>query len=773
MSTPDWKLNLKKGKSYAPKNILTKWPTKTTTSQQIDAENHSQPTIKKVHAFLESHDSDANTNTIDTAEIYSIIGCGFSATTNRATLRSEDLGNLKVNHIGFPDPWSGYVSHNMNQAVELNTIPGFKNQPALPNENLKTKPQERWLKSDVFAACTETERQRFVTEGLDEDNKAGAVTIRLTNSKKNFMITLSNKKKITAKKIDILTGTGQQEILKTFENDKDYGIKMSSELWQEYLEPVKMSGGDTIHKIVSAEMYVRKTSLPKADGLFCITGASPAGIQAMEHALCQDDGTGSKMSGGVLIDSGEVNSGFLGIGRLDAHARDQQGQELHFPRESIPKGPLYPHEDGVWFAEGYRVDSVEILVEEHKEMFENITDSDIENSRLIVAFRRVKSRSADEKNPIRVVNNKHKSALGADEQEDESYLYGKFDQLVLGTGRLRGGRGTPEKQSGSALDLVWEFKDSLERIEFDTGFPLGLKLNGGDLESHGKQLRILGAAGINNPAFKKERYDADYKKFSLYESSLPVHSRVNGEGVTLAGHTIAWANKLFTLDNDQKLNRNINTATLDELKKALNNDKLADLIYKARACRVGPFIDHVQARNALAVYQYYVARAEDAPTNLDKLLRQKKVELKKYRDEINLKQKEKFRLEKRNSEIEMQDFPSLDDANELRQNIEKIKAIKSEINRLSSQLSHQEKIITELESKKVESIVDFMNNDKWLFSPDFNKRADQRIRKALGVLMGLDETPELSLDKQLSDHISKLKFRPNLYLEDDSYNPVN
>lgn len=63
---------------------------------------------------------------------YVIVGCGFAAVLNHTTLRQTQwgrtrIGNRKVIHIGFPDPWRHYRDHGMGQFPHLLVMPGYHN----------------------------------------------------------------------------------------------------------------------------------------------------------------------------------------------------------------------------------------------------------------------------------------------------------------------------------------------------------------------------------------------------------------------------------------------------------------------------------------------------------------------------------------------------------------------------------------------------------------------------------------------------------------------
>lgn len=95
---------------------------------------------------------------------YIIIGRGFAAVNNHATLRKSEWGEqrlrfngeiLPVTHIGHADPWRHYRRHHMGQFPFALGLPGFPQRYTDLN-------QDEPLNSRVFAAST-----RAVLEGLE------------------------------------------------------------------------------------------------------------------------------------------------------------------------------------------------------------------------------------------------------------------------------------------------------------------------------------------------------------------------------------------------------------------------------------------------------------------------------------------------------------------------------------------------------------------------------------------------------------------------------
>jgi hypothetical protein len=343
-------------------------------------------------------------------------------------------------------------------------------------------------------------------------------------------------------------------------------------------------------------MYVAGDQQFMPGGSVLITSAaSPAGIQAGEHALGLDKqgllDKGPKAAELVMVGSAKMNDGFTPIGRLDAMARTADGP-LRTRLETNPGDALYPTDERVWFGEHYRVTSVEVLSNKHINEYLRADGSKpltrADKGKLFVTF----SGGAGLR-PGAPIDQPVKEA-------EPKLEFGVFDQVVFNTGRNRGGRGSHKddavKEPGSAMELVWSFKDSLTAIRWEDSydFPVGL-------QTPDKRLRILGAAGINNPVYKGEAGANNFRE--AYHESLPWQARVAWEGVTLAGVTIAIANGYW----DGAYNPNLNTATLGDLTKMLGGPA-AKAVHAMRHMRVRPLTSKAEATLASAFWSCYFKR---------------------------------------------------------------------------------------------------------------------------------------------------------------------
>lgn len=608
MSNFRLKLKLDKQPPEPEEAFLKERPNKEKPPEEEDAEAWKQSgKVGKCHAFLEAYQEtpQATSSYAKQETNYVVLGRGFAATVNLATLRSKwgrartewSQNTLRLIVVGHDDPWLHYVGHNMNQEVELLTLPGYARRPPLP----QPAPQQRWLNSRVFSDHNKQEQARKIggkgeifAQRIDLRSGVKSISVRPKKGNDRYLLHLQDGSTLRANRVDICTGTGQQTYA---EAGGERGIDMCQALWDEYLNP-RIGEDGWKPRVSSAEMFVTGDRQVIAGGSVLITSAnSPAGIQAGEHALCQDSNANNDTPADevVLIASENMSGGFPPIGRLDSHARTAEGplpMRVHHPVTA----PLFPTLENVWYGEKYRVKSIELLNAAHLDAFchDDLGSTAIDDAgigtQLLVTFKPSGGARFVQGKPLGT------DVLGA----EPDLLYGLFDQVVISTGRARGGRKDAEKEEGSAMQLVWSFKDDLRPIEVSGyAFPVGLQTTNG-------RLRILGAAGINNPIYKA---DPGAKEFEKYESSIPWQGRVFGEGVTLAAKTIAIANRFFVNEegNEDDYDVCVNTATLEELTRALGAEP-ARRIHAMRHWRVRPLMAKKEILRAAEYWLNYLWR---------------------------------------------------------------------------------------------------------------------------------------------------------------------
>lgn len=584
---------------------LDKRPEKPAVSNASSSSSVSaKPVTQQCHAYLSAFQPVAVEGSLPVSSFanpnrYAVIGRGFAATTNLATMRCSGkrrFNPMTLCMIGKDDPWKHYVPHDMNQEVELLSLPAYSYHPVRPPAGR----DQRWLDSVKFAECNARElalnASHFMSWPGSEvvDHAVTSIERTVVDDKELFMIQVEGGMTIWASNVDICTGTGQQTYA---EAGGPRGISMCAQLWDEYLTPP----GGTQPRICSAEMFVAGPRQVREGASVLITSAnSPAGIQAGEHALGLDRGRADTgpASEVLLVASEQMSGGFLPIGRLDHMARTIAGPlpvRLYHPIRQ----DLYPTSPAMWFADNYRAVRIDILAQAHVDVLvhgeeDRAIDASGIGKRLVVTFAKNKQDKT-----CRLVQGVP-AAQPMEDPVSPELKYGLFDQVVISTGRARGGRDVkPENEPGSALQLVWDLKDELKPIVNPKfAFPVGLQTESGNL-------RILGAAGINNPVFAANNDGRSQLK--LFEDSLPYQARVNGEGITLSAVTIAIANEFFPITR----NNCLNTATREELRQQLG-EKLGDAVFYARHDRVRPF---QSAEELLRVLGYHL-NIDNAPRRI-------------------------------------------------------------------------------------------------------------------------------------------------------------
>lgn len=123
---------------------------------------------------------------------YVIVGRGPMAVVNHSTLRKSDfgtkrIGEAKVLHLGFPNPWPKYLAHGLGQPNYLLSLPGFtpQNQPsaALGKETL-----DGGLNSQYFGACVDKEYAELSREFSDSIEPARPVWVALIQRKSDLRV---------------------------------------------------------------------------------------------------------------------------------------------------------------------------------------------------------------------------------------------------------------------------------------------------------------------------------------------------------------------------------------------------------------------------------------------------------------------------------------------------------------------------------------------------------------------------------------------------------
>jgi hypothetical protein len=244
-----------------------------------------------------------------------------------------------------------------------------------------------------------------------------------------------------------------------------------------------------------------------------------------------------------------------------------EGKPLPKRLTTLNSGELKPAVPRVWFGEkGFRISKVE----------------EFGSDRLKITFD-TGERLLDENGMVSV-------------GKPKDYCIGFFDQLVIGSGRLRDASKLIDESLAKELTVI--------KVE-GQDFAVGAETKA--IRDAGGGVRLIGAAGTTYVVSKAsgdrdapDKFPQDKKALELYQNSFPCMARVNCEGVTLCAATIAYANRYF-LNTPEQCNHNANTASLKDLKLVIG-EKLAEALLFARSCRVAPFKHHEHLVNVLERY---------------------------------------------------------------------------------------------------------------------------------------------------------------------------
>ena len=573
-----------------------------------DAEPDKTPQVIKkertvIHAFLNAsgQERERGTNTVNDPPCYAIIGRGFAATVDHATLvqstewAKERLGSLPVLHIGFADPWRSYHPHNMNQELELLTLPGYAKQP--DESDAGVMPDDdgnyRWLRSTSFARINQSEIGALASEpensgliswavGLFKTQPPPVLAASVANIAKqeeggNYKITFhESSMTITAAKIDICTGPGA-------------GRTKFAQAANLTADLETRSDTPWVPRLYTATNITLENARMASEGLVLVRGAGPAAAQAVERAL--EEGATQ-----ILWIGKDINSSFPGTLRLDWLVKGN-GAALP-PRTGVPAPELNlsPSPANLCIADGYEIDSLEVIAGDDprwndipswttartclRKKVEGDSDSTPLYPTVLVKFTRMRDKDKRDK-----VDPACRNSNG---EVIEEIVYGLFHQVIVATGLETG-----PKDTGSAFGFADSLRDAAAALLAQRSGANPLFVG---FETADHQVRWLGGAGHGSSK------PADAKNDLIsFEATLPAQARIFQQGVTLCALTVAMANRWFCGTSKTLLpNKNVNTASLGELDKLVGS--LAPKIHEIRKRRTRPFVSLEQVAQAIVFY---------------------------------------------------------------------------------------------------------------------------------------------------------------------------
>jgi hypothetical protein len=435
---------------------------------------------------------------------YVIVGCGFSAITNHSILRQTGhrLQNLKVLHIGAPDPWADYHAMPMGQWPSLLTLPGYQS----PLTNVT---RSACLGSDEFGATNQAEWGRIAAfQAFAHVNEKVKAIKSVGTPPREYEIALDDSATtvVRAAYIDVCAGPGPA-------SDPPATVSIDPVLMSEYTTGSRLRG--LWPRLLSGEKYLSRSAGAWATNKsLCVIGGGPTSAWCVERAQSEGNNV-------LWLSKDPLNAAFVSSRRNDDLVAGVIEREL-VQGEHIVKGALLPSKTTTIFAEGFEATAIKPL----------------SNKMVRVDFQ-----------PISGKAQRYVNSLGA--QGLPPHI--NVDQVIYSIGQNTDP--THPKSWPSILDSVLAGAISkgthLIKDRYDRAV---------GLQSEDQRIRVLGATALSHPKFQSQITDPDAPLRKFYRS-LTEQSRVRC-GITLAALTIAEANGLWGTG----ANENVNTASLGDLK---------------------------------------------------------------------------------------------------------------------------------------------------------------------------------------------------------------
>jgi hypothetical protein len=441
---------------------------------------------------------------------YVIIGCGFSAITNHSTLQQmgHRLQDLKVLHIGAPDPWADYHAMPMGQWPLLLALPGYRSQ-------LANITRSACLGSDEFGAANQAEWDRLSGVRPFAHINERVTAVKSTGTPPSeYEVVLDDVAHtvVRAAYVDVCAGPGPANV-------PPASVTIDPVLIGEYETASRLPG--LWPRLLSGEKYLSKSAGAWATKKFlCVIGGGPTSAWCVERAQSQ----GNQI---LWLSKDSLNTAFVSSRRNDDLVAGIIEREL-VQGEHIIKGSLLPRKTTTIFAEGFEVTAITALT----------------SNKIRVDFQPISARVQ------RYVNSLGTQAYPASVD---------VDQVVYSIGQnteITNPKSWPyimaSVLSGAISKGTHLIKDRYDRAV--------------GLQSEDQRIRVLGATALSHPTFQSQITDPDAQLRKFYRS-LTEQSRVRG-GITFAALTIAEANGFW---GATAANENLNTAGLEDLKSLMTS----------------------------------------------------------------------------------------------------------------------------------------------------------------------------------------------------------
>lgn len=531
---------------------------------------------------------------------YVIIGRGPMAVVNHRTLLESQwglqrIGNHRIIHVGFPNPWPKYLKHGLGQPNHLLSFPAFRNQPSVGGG----PPVDGGLDSQHFGAQVDAEfnslnlqNNQIVEEWvalIQSRNAAGQVDNAIAtesggntvdgainailnqqwpaypnNADAPYRVCLYHPTNQTARwiyaaKIDICTGPGRPNAFAPSRGDTQHVIDARTPPW---LTPEKWSLVQNWidRKVMNGVDAIRDEVQWLAGDRICITAGGGVGLNAAEK--------GGKKN--CLVDwfgrDGLMNPVF------------NNPRNLTFLKHPITNNQCTP---------GPRL-ALNITNEDHlipfharARMGRGAILASTGNSPNAIEVWLV----AKDNNTVPAIRDSERNSSGlnaVDERWELSVAYANAQNIV--ESRVYTRLVIPNGQNTSQPGQPFSFAHHLGlQPVVEEGRMVAL-------ETADHLVRVLGAACNNYPGqgytfgeWTNGGRLANTPAFAMwtYHASLPVSAVT--DGFIICGTNTALANRYFT---NTAPNKNVNTMTLAQIRAVVGNN-FGDMIYNARNARNG------------------------------------------------------------------------------------------------------------------------------------------------------------------------------------------
>jgi hypothetical protein len=562
-----------------------------------------EPPAEFHHQLLaEDKPADA-TNPAATRPVYVIVGNGLAACVNHRTLRWSDWGKLRLDRAEVihiyeldPEPWSGYVNHDMGQWTDLLVLPGFE---GVPNGNITG-----YLHSGEFGRIVDQEFTSVVTRYSPVRTIKGRIEKiekKVVSGKDKYAIKIKGvSKPLVADFVDICSGPGYARLVADGSKSKgrDFTkreISFDKTLLKEYSDP-KSNG-----RVISAHGYM-EALVNRRSGTACVFGTGPLAASCVEQAV----NAGCQAVYWVAKET--VNISFAPGRRYDhlVNMKTPDGLLVPLPRVMGPPSDsllIFPADPMLKIGEGYKVAEVKITRKKRTTGLADEAGAHTATEEDSSTIQEPTAASEDDlvealANPNALIEISFVTGKPGDNRSSHRFVDRAkpkvkvlksivADQLIISASSQ-----SLDTETGSPAFLVKDVRDkeASKKLAPIKAPPAQKKVPGvGEvtfgLQTENKQFRLLGAPGLNfrDRTAEDNQQTRKDSRLVLYEKSMPDQTRTP-VGVTISSVAIAQCNGFF----QKNPNDCVNIAHPGELLAVWGMEN-GNKIYDARKQRIDPF----------------------------------------------------------------------------------------------------------------------------------------------------------------------------------------